>query len=384
MALPDIYEQAGIKPTTSNQPAYQSYRAGERGDAPIAPQGPVSSTGVSTPAAPAAPTGSTGGTTGGTTGPAVTVTSTGAVIPATGANAIQMLTALFTGYGLNGDIAAGIAAMKQGGLYDLTIKSIMESPDPSMALKNMNLTPSQQSAGQNLVNAWNTRFAGNVLRQQAGLPPLSAADYISTEDSYKQVMAAAGLPVAVMGKDYFAKLMAVDVSSAEVQQRVNAAMAAVRAEDPFVIQQLNQQGLGTGDMALHLLDPSVASNVIAQKVQAAQISAEAARQNVNTNQDYAMQLAAQGVSQGQAQQGFQSIAQQLPATQELASRYGAFVPEGQVGGALQSATFGTPGDMTAAQNAALLARARAAETNIFSGSSAAGKGSLYGTEAGQS
>lgn len=355
----------------------QSYRAGERGDAPIAPQGPVSSTGVSTPAVPAAPTGSTGGT----TGPAVTVTSTGAVIPATGANAIQMLTALFTGYGLNGDIAAGIAAMKQGGLDDLTIKSIMESPDPSMALKNMNLTPSQQSAGQNLVNAWNTRFAGNVLRQQAGLPPLSAADYISTEDSYKQVMAAAGLPVAVMGKDYFAKLMAVDVSSAEVQQRVNAAMAAVRAEDPFVIQQLNQQGLGTGDMALHLLDPSVASNVIAQKVQAAQISAEAARQNVNTNQDYAMQLAAQGVSQGQAAAGFQNIAQQIAPTQELAARYNAMAPAGGVGGALEAATFGTAGS---AQAAAQLEKLKLQEVSEFSGSSGAGKGSLYGTEAGQS
>ena len=194
-------------------------------------------------------------------------------------------------------------------------------------------------------------------------------------------MAAAGLPVAVMGKDYFAKLMAVDVSSAEVQQRVNAAMAAVRAEDPFVIQQLNQQGLGTGDMALHLLDPSVASNVIAQKVQAAQISAEAARQNVNTNQDYAMQLAAQGVSQGQAAAGFQNIAQQIAPTQELAARYNAMAPAGGVGGALEAATFGTAGS---AQAAAQLEKLKLQEVSEFSGSSGAGKGSLYGTEAGQS
>jgi len=317
------------------------------------------------------------------TGPAPTGPAIVPPAPTSTANAYQMLTALFISYGLTGDIASGIAAMKQGGLDDLTIEALMKSPDPASALKAMNLSVPQMSAAQKTIDSWNTRFSGNVLRQKAGLPPLDAATYIQQEDTYKQLAARAGLPAAAMSNDYLGQVMAANVDPYTFNQRINAGNAVLDNEDPYVTQQLEQtMGVDRGHQLLHILDSKFAAPLIAQQVAAARVGAEAARAGTNIDQQYAMQLAAQGVSQSQAQQGFQSIAQQLPGTQELASRYGAFAPSGGVGGMLQSATFGTPGSMTAAQAQAELERLKVQEVSQFSGSSAAAKGSLLGSEEG--
>lgn len=274
-------------------------------------------------------------------------------------NALALLTATLQGYGLSGDIASGITGLIQKGYSSDTIQAVIQDPN---AVNNPD--PSIKS----LATAWQTRFAANTARQKAGLPVLDPATYLATEQQYKSVMLRAGVPAAAISNDYIAKLMGVDVSPAEVQQRIDAATTAVNSEDPFVIQQLNQMGLGKGDLVFHLLDPNTASNIIQQKVQAAQVSAEAARQNVNISQDYAMQLAAQGVSQAQAQQGFINIAEQLPNTQSLASRYAYNLQPSAVGQALQAATFGTA-DAAAAQQE--LKRLQTQEISAFGGSAGA-------------
>ena len=172
-------------------------------------------------------------------------------------------------------------------------------------------------------------------------------------------MQQAGLPAAATDNALLGQLIGKDVSPAETQMRVNAAMAALQSEDPQVIAQLQSQyGLTQGALALHLLSPDIAANVIQQQVTAAQIGAEAARQGTNiqyggTGPLSAMGLAAQGVTQAQAAQGFGTIAQQLPATQTLAARYNPYVAPEQVGQALEASTFGTQG---AAEAAAALKR----------------------------
>jgi hypothetical protein len=224
-------------------------------------------------------------------------------------------------------------------------------------------------------NEWKQRFSANETRLKQGLSVLSPADYLATEASYKDIMLKAGLPTSVVNDTgYLGQLIAKDVSPVEVQQRVDAARTALNAEDPFVKQQLQAQfGLTTGDLTMHLLDPATASNVIQQKVTAAQIGAEAEKQNTDISAQNAYALAAQGVTQAQAQQGFMAIGQQLPGTQALAQRYDAFKPAQGVGGALQAATFGTAG---AAQAEQQLQRLKTQEVSAFSGSSGAGKGSL--------
>jgi hypothetical protein len=296
----------------------------------------------------------------------------------TNQNALQLMQSALAGYGVdvNGDISNAILGLTQKNYDAATITALVQSPtaekssDPSVAA---------------LAKAWNTRFAGNVAREKAGLTPLSPADYINTENSYKAVMQRAGLDAAHMDQTKLAALIGADVSPSEVNQRVNAAMTALTSEDPYVVQQLQQQfNLTNGDLVGHLLDPVTQASVIQNKVTAAQIGAEAARAGADVNAQYSYQLANQGITQQQAQQGFQSIAQQLPGTQALASRYQGYINEGQAGQALQTGTFGAQGSMTQAQAEAELKRLQTQEVSAFSGSSGAGKGSLQGTTEGLS
>jgi hypothetical protein len=297
--------------------------------------------------------------------------------------------AVLSGYGLTGDIANGIVAMMQNGLDMTTITNVIDSSDPMTAVKGLGLSDTQLSAATNLVSAWQTRFSGNQARIAAGLQPLDPATYIQNENSYKQVMTMAGIPNSspLMATQYLGNLMAMDVSPAEIKMRVDTATAAIQNEDPQVIQQLQSQyGLSTASLMTHLLDPKVAAPVIQQEYNAATIGAEAARANANiayggTGPLSAMSLAAQGISQAQAAQGFQQIAGQTPALQTLAGRYTGYGTAGNVAGQLGAATFGTAG---AAQAEAEITRLRAQESASFSGSAGASKGSLLGAQEGVS
>jgi len=288
----------------------------------------------------------------------------------TNQNALTLLQSTLSGYGIDptGAISNAILGLQQKNYDAATIQNLIQDPNAA-ASSDPNVAA--------LANAWNTRFSGNVAREKAGLTPLSPADYISTENSYKAVMARAGMDAAHMDPAVLGNLIGTDVSPAEVQQRVDAATAAVTATDPFTLQQLQQNfGLTQGDMIGHLLDPATASSVIAQKVQASQIQGEAGRQNLALNQQNAATLAAAGVTQAQAAQGFTTIGSQLGQQQALANMYN--LNAGNVGNALTAATFNSNINGTSAAQAQQdLTRLRAQEVNQFSGSSGASKGSLY-------
>ena len=337
------------------------------GPAVIAPTGP-------------AKTGSTGST--GSTGPSAALT-----------NAMNQAIAVLQGYGLTGDIGAGLTAMLQNGLDATTIYNILDSSNPQATIQGLGLSSTQLAAATSLVSSWQARFVGNQARIAAGLNPLDPATYIANEQSYKQVMSMAGIPASspLQSTAYLGQLMGQDVSPAEVSQRVNAATSAVQNEDPEVIAQLQSQfGLSQSTIVSHLLDPAVSAPVVQQEYNAATIAAEAARAGVAitvgntggntqsgglTNQNaLQMQLAAQGVTQAQAAQSFQTIAQQQPELQAIAARYGTgYTGPANIGSALQATQFGLTG---AAAAQAQLSRLTTAETSAFSGSAGAVTGSL--------
>ena len=294
-------------------------------------------------------------------------------------NALQLMQSTLAGYGIDptGAISNAILGLTQKNYDATTITALAQDPNAS------------KSSDPNVValaNAWQTRFSGNTAREAAGLTPLDPATYIATENSYKAVMQRAGIPAssAMMDPSYFGKLMGTDLSPLEVQQRVDAATAAVTATDPYTVQQLQQNfGLTQSDMISHLLDPTTAATVIQQKVQASQISGEAGRQNLALNQQNAQSLAAQGVTQAQAQSGFTNVATQLGQQQQLASMYG--MNAANIGNELTAQQFNTNLNGTSAAQANIdLARLRAQEVNQFSGSSGATKGSLYTEQSGVS
>ena len=331
--------------------------------------------------------GATGGnvTTSGTTGDNSTVTAlqkqiadltsqvnsttaaNQAALNASRQNAITFLTATFNDMGLGADIANAVTNLVQQGYTADTIQMIAQDPNSK----------------DPLAVAFKQRFPANAARMQAGLPVLSPAEYLATERSYAQVLQSYGLPSGfAQNKDVFTKLLTSDVSPTELNSRVSTAKQVIDNSDPLVTQQLQQYyGLSQGDMIAHVLDPSIATPIIQKQITASQIGAESARAGVNVNQTYAEQLGGLGISQAQANTGFQNIAQSQQGMQELAARYDAYGPAGQVGQQLQAATFGTTG---AAAATAELNRLKMQEVSQFSGSSGAGKGSLMGTEAGLS
>ena len=294
-------------------------------------------------------------------------------------NALQLMQSTLAGYGIDptGAISNAILGLTQKNYDATTISALAQDPNA-----NKSSDPNVVA----LANAWQTRFAGNTARTAAGLTPLDPATYIATENSYKAVMQRAGIPASspLMDTSYFAKLLGTDLSPLEVQQRVDAATAAVTATDPYITQQLQQNfGLTQSDMISHLLDPTTAATVIQQKVQASQISGEAGRQNLALNQQNAQSLAAQGVTQAQAQSGFTNVATQLGQQQQLASMYG--MNAANIGNELTAQQFNTNLNGTSAAQANIdLARLRAQEVNQFSGSSGATKGSLYTEQSGVS
>jgi len=220
---------------------------------------------------------------------------------------------------------------------------------------------------------WKTRFSANETRLAQGLPVLDPKTYFATEQSYKQVMISAGLSPSIYNDvTKLGQLIAKDVSPVELKQRTDAAQAVIDNADPFVTQQLQQfYGLTKSDMVSHILDPATAAPVIAQKVQAATVAAEAARQGLGIGTDTAMALAGQGITQAQAAKGYQTIASMLPDQQALAAQFGANA--GTVGQELSAQIFGGPNAATAQKT---IQRQQQAAVNVFSGSAGAAKGSL--------
>jgi hypothetical protein len=223
-------------------------------------------------------------------------------------------------------------------------------------------------------DAYKARFAGNETRKAAGLNVLSPAEYIATENAYDQVLRASGVPEQFYkGTAEKAKLIGADVSASELQSRVNLAAKSISGADPYYTQQLqNLYGLSQGDMIAHVLDPAAAMPLLEQQTSSATIAAAAARNATNIDLGTAQQLAGMGVTQGQAEQGFQQIAQQLPATQALASRYSGYGAAGTVGQSLEASTFGAPiGGESPAQAAQRLKRLQTQEASTFGGSAGA-------------
>jgi len=293
--------------------------------------------------------------------------ATQAALNASRQNAITFLTSTFNDLGLGADIASAVTNLVQQGYTSDTIQLIAQDPKSKDPLSI----------------AFQARFPANAARMAAGLPVLSPAEYLATERSYAQVLGSYGINNNfATNKDIFTKLLTNDISPTELNSRANTAKQVIENTDPAVSQQLQAYyGLSQGDMIAHVLDPSIATPIIEKQIATAQIGSEAARAGTNVSQSYAEQLRSIGVTQAQANQGFQNIAQSQQGMQELAARYDAYGPAGQVGQQLQAATFGTTG---AAAATAELNRLKMQEVSQFSGSSGAGKGSLMGTEAGLS
>lgn len=211
--------------------------------------------------------------------------------------AVDELKAILTYYGL-------------GTLADVLSARIVDDPtlveNPTVLLSSVRDT-----------TEYKTRFKGNETRRAAGLPELSPFDYVGLENSYRDTLRANSLPKGFYDtQDDFANFIGKDISSNELNARVSQGYNAVMQAEPGTKAELKQlYGLSDGDIAAFFIDPTRFNQSDAiKKAQAAQVASEARRQaGFTLDAAGAEALATEGITRGQAQQGFQ----QIGATQEL-------------------------------------------------------------------
>jgi hypothetical protein len=221
------------------------------------------------------------------------------------------------------------------------------------------------------------RFKANQQRIKKGISVLTPSEYLNLEDSYRQILRAYGLN-QFDNDAYVSQFISNDVSPAELSNRVVTAVQRVRNADPAVSSMLkNYYGIGQNDLVAYVLDPNQQFQKIERQVAASEIGVAAGRQGINIGVPVAEQLAAQGITQAEAQRGYATIADILPTAEKLSDiygttldRYGLAEGEQEVFNQLASAQR---------KRQRLVSR----EVAEFSGQSGVGRGSLGTATGGQ-
>ncbi len=166
------------------------------------------------------------------------------------------------------------------------------------------------------------RFKANQSRIKKGLKVLTPSEYITIEDDYRQVLRAYGLN-QFDNDEYVSQFISNDISVSELSNRVVTAVQRVRNADPAVSSMLkNYYGITNNDLVAYVLDPNQQFQKIERQVAASEIGVAAGRQGFNIGVPVAEQLAAQGITQAEAQRGYATIADILPTAEKLSDIYG--------------------------------------------------------------
>jgi hypothetical protein len=226
-------------------------------------------------------------------------------------------------------------------------------------------------------DTYKERFKANDTRIKKGLSVLTPAEYLNVEDGYRQVLRAYGLKQFDTDA-YVQQFIGNDVSPTEFSNRVVTAVQRVQNADPAISKQLRDfYGIGQTDLVAYALDPEQNFQKIERQVAAAEIGVAAARQGITAGVSVAEQLAAQGVTQAEAQKGYATIADILPTAGKLSEIYGTTMDTyGQA--EAEQETFNS---LASAQRKRQALTAR--EVAQFSGASGTNKASLASQTRGQ-
>jgi hypothetical protein len=235
--------------------------------------------------------------------------------------------------------------------------------------------------------AYKNRFSANDARIAAGLTALSPADYLGKEDKYQTIMRNYGLPasyysVGINGKqEGFDKLLANDVSSVELEDRILTAQQRVLNANPEVLSAIKNfygDSITNGDILGYVLNPQQGLADIKKKVTAAEIqgaantfglnkiTAESTPDQIKALEARANALAGYGVNKAEAQRGYAQVAEMAPIGSQLADIYKQTPYTQQTA---ESEVFGTSGAAAAKEQRKKLT---ALETAQFGGSSGVG------------
>lgn len=171
------------------------------------------------------------------------------------------------------------------------------------------------------------RFPGIVAMQDNNLKPPSEAEYLELEKGYARVLRAYGLPEGFYDDpNDFAAFISGNVSVSELEERVVDGVVAAQQAPQEVRDALSQfYGIpnATGALAAYYLDPERSLPEIERQFRAASIAGRAQMTTFGElEQADAERLAALGITDAQAQQGFTNLVRNAQNFSALAGEVG--------------------------------------------------------------
>lgn len=171
---------------------------------------------------------------------------------------------------------------------------------------------------------YKTRFAANDARTKAGLAALSPAQYIATENSYRQVLQSFGLPTTFYDspsdyQDFLAK----DLSPSELQSRAKVAQSVWLSSDEQTKSVWRDwYGLTDGAAIASILDPTKALPIVQTMADAARAGGVARANGLDADQGRITRYLDQGIGADQITQGFGDIGTVHDVDQAIGRRFG--------------------------------------------------------------
>lgn len=213
---------------------------------------------------------------------------------------------------------------------ELTRYGLGDLIEDTLTLAQEGVNPDEFALRLRQTTRYKDRFKANDDRLKAGLRALSEAEYVGLEDQYQRIMRQYGLPKSFYStgtagrQPGLEKFISGDVSPAELEDRVQLAVDRVTNAPASVLEAMRQYypGITQGDIIAYTLDPERALPVIKRQIQAAEIGAAAKTAGLGLGAIRAEELAARGITQEQAQQGYQAISEILPRGEQLSKIYG--------------------------------------------------------------
>lgn len=167
--------------------------------------------------------------------------------------------------------------------------------------------------------AYKQRFVGNELRKKQGLPALSPGEYLSAEQSYRNIMQAAGLPEGFYDNpDDYAGFIGRDVSPLELQRRVDKAVKAANTLDQSSVDLLQEwYGADRSHAAAFYLDAERGMDAINRAERGITIASAAGARGVGLDKSTAERYGAAA-----DEQNYQRQAQQFAEYADRGSFFG--------------------------------------------------------------
>jgi hypothetical protein len=262
--------------------------------------------------------------------------------------------------GASAIIKAQLEAWGIGTLYNDAVKILKQGLNADAVIAQL-----QDTA------AYKQRFWYNEDRRKAGLPVLSPAEAVATENQMRSILRQYGLPAGFYDTPQdVGKFIAGNLSAVELAERAEAARDKwYEAPAETRAAWTQYYGATEGDAIASILNPDKALPLIQRRLNAATLGGAAARQGLTVGAERAEQLAQLGVTGAQAQAGFGNVAAALETDSAIAERFGTTFTQGE------------EEDAYLLQNAEALRKKQtlgAAEESLFAGRGATNTAGLSG------